>query len=760
MEKSVKKPHRTEKKLTMKQIQNRSDDQFRFIISELQTIFDSAPIMIFYKDNKNKMLRVNRTYAGIFGRSPEEIVGRTCFELFPEKDAVRYWEDDKRVISSGKPLLGILEEMEAPKGTKRWVRTDKVPYRDENGNIVGVIGFAVDITEQREMERKLREREERLKELFEHMSSAVALYEARNNGADFIFKDFNRAAEKIENITREQVIGKSVAEIFPGIKELGLFDLFQRVYKTGKPEQHSSSFYRDQRISGWKENYVYKLSSGEIVALYDDVTERKQAEEKLKESEQHFRSLVESTSDWVWMIDRNGFYTYASPKVKGLLGYEPAEILGKTPFNLMPSDEAERVMALVQDIRESCKPFSGGENVKLSKDGRLITIETSGTPLFDEQGNYSGYMGFDRDITVRKQTEEALRKVDEQYRRIVDTANEGIVTLDENTLYTFVNERFAEMLGCSVEELIGASHIQFTFEEDIPAAYERIERRSQGIRESFERRFRRKDGSTFWAHITAVPILDEKGLFHGSIAMHADITQKKEAEEALKTSREQLRALTSYLQNVREDERTQIAREIHDELGQTLTGLKMDISWLKNKLHGIKGMPQSIMEKINSLLMLTNSTIQSTRELALKLRPSMLDDLGLIATIEWQTKVFEERSGIRCTFRHKLDEQVVSKELATTYYRILQECLTNIARHADATEVELYVMQTATGITMRIHDNGRGIPLRAINDPASFGLIGMRERVRLLKGKLSITGSPEKGTTVLVSVAIGKISDR
>jgi signal transduction histidine kinase len=234
-----------------------------------------------------------------------------------------------------------------------------------------------------------------------------------------------------------------------------------------------------------------------------------------------------------------------------------------------------------------------------------------------------------------------------------------------------------------------------------------------------------------------------------------DITERKLAEEALKASREQLQALTAYLQNVREDERTQIAREIHDELGQGLTGLKMDISWLKNKLHNVKDMPQSIKEKIDSLLILTNTTIQSTRELVLKLRPSVLDDLGLIAALKWQARVFEERSGNRCTLMHKFDEQVVSRERATMLFRILQECLTNVARHAGATEVEIDVMQTGAEITMKIHDNGNGITDQAINDPTSFGLIGMRERVRLFKGDLSIAGSPERGTTVLVGIPIG-----
>ena len=148
------------------------------------------------------------------------------------------------------------------------------------------------VSEHNRAEEARQEGEERFRQLFENMSSGVAIYEATENGEDFVFKDFNKAAEKIEQIPKDELLGKRVAKVFPGVVEFGLMDVFKKVWRTGVPEHHQVAFYKDERIAGWRENYVYKLPSGEIVAIYDDVTRRKQAEEALQESENRYRSIV------------------------------------------------------------------------------------------------------------------------------------------------------------------------------------------------------------------------------------------------------------------------------------------------------------------------------------------------------------------------------------------------------------------------------------------------------------------------------------
>lgn len=265
------------------------------------------------------------------------------------------------------------------------------------------------VFELRQAHESLKESEIRYKSLFENMLDGVAVYKVENEGEDFVFTDLNKAGEKISDTNKNIVIGQSVLKMVPGIKESGLFDVFKQVWKTCEPKRHQTALYKDNRVCHWVENSVYKLPSGEIVAVYSDETERKQAEEALQDSEQQFRDLTESTSDWIWEVDREGVYTYSSPKVIELLGYEPEAVIGKTPFDFMPSEEAERVSDIFYAFISSQKPFDNLENTNLHKNGYLVVLETSGVPIFDAKGEFLGYRGIDRDITDRKRIEEALR---------------------------------------------------------------------------------------------------------------------------------------------------------------------------------------------------------------------------------------------------------------------------------------------------------------------------------------------------------------
>ncbi len=189
--------------------------------------------------------------------------------------------------------------------------------------------YGRDITKQKKAEENLKESEDNFKNLFENMSSGVAVYKAANNGKDFIFTNFNKAGEKIDNIKLEDVIGKSVLKVFPEVKKFGLFETFQRVWKTGKPEHHPISIYKDKRLTGWRENYVYKLPSGRIVAIYNDITKQKKAKEALKESEDKFRTISSSARDAIIMIDNEGKVNYWNYAAEKLFGYKSKEILGK-----------------------------------------------------------------------------------------------------------------------------------------------------------------------------------------------------------------------------------------------------------------------------------------------------------------------------------------------------------------------------------------------------------------------------------------------
>lgn len=221
--------------------------------------------------------------------------------------------------------------------------------------------------------------------------------------------------------------------------------------------------------------------------------------------------------------------------------------------------------------------------------------------------------------------------------------------------------------------------------------------------------------------------------------------ERERAEEKLRSSHEQLRALNSHLQYVREEERTRIAREVHDELGQALTGLKLDLSWLAGRLPGGARLQR---RKIKAMSTLIDSTIHAMRRVVTELRPGILDSLGLVAAIEWQANEFQERSGIFCEVRVELKELALDAELTTVCFRIFQETLTNIIRHAKATQVKVNLSHQGDALLLTVRDNGRGISEKEIVDTGSIGLIGMRERAAQVGGEVLFFGLPGEGTTV------------
>jgi PAS domain S-box-containing protein len=234
--------------------------------------------------------------------------------------------------------------------------------------------------------------------------------------------------------------------------------------------------------------------------------------------------------------------------------------------------------------------------------------------------------------------------------------------------------------------------------------------------------------------------------------LRREISERQQAEEALRRSREQLRRLSARLQAAREEERKRIAREIHDQLGGAMTGLKMDVAALRRTLQ------TALLDKTGAMGELIDDTIQSVRRIATELRPAILDDFGLLAAIEWQLQEFQTRAGIQCHLVAEVDNIPLDSESSTAVFRVFQETLTNVARHANATQVDVRIEHQDGQLTLQVHDNGRGISEEEISGSKSLGLVGMQERIHLLSGELDIRGAPGLGTTVLVKIPLERNS--
>jgi PAS domain S-box-containing protein len=380
----------------------------------------------------------------------------------------------------------------------------------------------------------------RFKELFEYMSSCVAVFEAAADGTDFFFKDFNRAAEIVEKIERRKVIGKSVQQVFPGVREMGLLEAIQRVWKTGTPKHYPAAYYKDKRNEGWRESFLYKLPTGEVVVLYNDVSERINAERKIFESEEKYRMLVENSSETI-LIAQDGMLKFANKASQKLLAVSN-EVLTSTPFPefIYPED---REMVLANHLRRL-----KGETLPevypfriIAGDGSIKWVELHATLISWREKPAT--LNFLTDITDRRKSTEILRLSELKFRRLFEQFAIGAAQLEDRTgKIVELNQKLCDITGYSKNELLAETFETIIHPDDISANVAEMTRLREGQTREFSRegRCRHKDGSFIWVHLTVSALwsADEEATYY--IALVKDITERKQAEEALRETQKQL----------------------------------------------------------------------------------------------------------------------------------------------------------------------------------------------------------------------------
>lgn len=1079
-------------------------------------LYDNAPDMYHTLDENGMIINCNETEARMLGYKKEEIIGRPITDFFTE-DSKLLFEIDYPRAKVEKSLLNIGREFIRKDGTIFPAVLNVTAHFDKTGNFTGTKTIARDTTEQKLAEKSLQESELRFRGLFENMGSGVAIYRAINDGEDFIFTDINRAGEIIDTVKKESIIGKCVTETFPGIREFGLLDVFQRVWRTGKRENYSASFYKDERINGWRDNYVYRLPSGEIVSIYDDITDRKLAEEAIQESEEKYRIHFENVNDVIYSVDTDFKIINISPSVKKILGYEPEELTSRKFQNLNIIAPQSLEAAFTDTMRVlSGETISASVYEFIAKDGTRRYGEISGSPLFKD-GKIIAVVSVARDITVRKWAEEKLKESEERYRTLFEEAIDSIFLADLKTgmlvdcniaATKLVERKKSEIIGkhqsilhpaeditygvsktfeshltgessdlledrvitksgqikdvairaskmtiegnevmqgifrditdqkqaevklmeseekyrllfeaktdavmvfdgesrkCidtnnAASTLYGYSHEEFLNIrlQDISAEQDKSEitfRKTLGGKLSKVpiRYHRKKDGTVFPVEISAgIFTLKGQQIVIGTIR---DITERKQAEKALKDSEERLksifraapvgigvvsasdrvlmdvndelckllgyyerdligksarkmyqsnkeyntvwrelnkqikeygigtvetqwkrqdgriidvilnstpinrrdssqgitfsalditerkfaesqirqsearmrtladaafegiifhktgvliqannqfcemfgfnlneligkdiiklliareaqasvkkqiagkfpgpyetvgmkkngtrfpmeiraretelegenvrvaaviditerkqaeetlRGLSSRISEIEESERKRLAQELHDQVGQNLTALGINLSTLPTLI--LPKEARKIIKRLKDTQNLLDETTQSIRNVMADLRPSVLDDYGLIAAVRWYSGSFSERTGIPVkTTAQSLFPRLPSF-LETTLYRIVQEGLTNVSKHARATRVNIGIRETKDKVTLTVADNGKGFNFNTVLKKKKqniWGLLTMKERAEAIGGTLGIESSPGKGTKILIEI--------
>jgi PAS domain S-box-containing protein len=358
-------------------------------------------------------------------------------------------------------------------------------------------------------------------------------------------------------------------------------------------------------------------------------------------------------------------------------------------------------------------------------------------------------------MSYRKKMEAVLRDSEQRYRDFYENAPDMYHSINKDGTVIDCNETEARMLGYKKEEIIGRPVSDF-FTEKTKKIYEKEfpDLKNRSVHLDVEREFVRRDGSTFTASLNISTEIDENGELIKTKTIARDLTERRRVEE-LKKSQEQLRSLSAHLESAREKEKKRIARQIHDELGHVLTTLSLDLSWLNNRLSNKSEAFDTdlIMDRTQAMSDLIESTVQTVQRISSELIPGVLDHLGLAEAIKWQTDKFRARTGITYNVIIDSDRMMLDQQSSIAVFRIFQETLTNIARHAEATEVTVALQEEDDIMTLEISDNGIGIQDSQISSPESVGLIGIRERARILGGKASISGSPN-GTSVKLVIPI------
>jgi len=710
--------------------------------ARLRAILDNSPGMVFLKDTEGRYLDVNCQFERTFHINREEIAGKTDDEVFPPEQAAAFRANDLTVLQAGVPMQ--FEEVALHDDGPHTSVVYKFPLNNGEGKPYGICGITADITARKAMEEALRQAEEKYRSIFEN--AVEGIFQSTPAGR---YLSVNPALARMYGYESPEELMGSVTDITHKLyvdpnqrKEMirllewrGVLQGFEyEVYRKDGSRIWISESARVVRDEGGQTLYY----EGTI----EDITERRRVDEE----RERLATMIESSNDAIMSLTE-GRVSFWNPAAEKLFGYCSEEILGQPVDILVPPRLRGEVERNVERVLRG-EQIQDFETERVRKDGSLVPVSITVSPLKDVQGKIIGPFAIMRDITERKRAEEELRR-NLEYLELAQTGAEaGLWDWDIGSNKVTWSKQYYRLFGLSPSTVPSYENwLASVYEEDRP-------RVDLAIRDALKRcsdinldyRIAHPERGLRWLLAIGRTLCDDNGVAVRITGFAFDITERKLAEEELQRTLGQVRTLSRRLEVVREEERTRIARELHDELGVRMACLKMDLARMQS-MRG-DGSPAKLEEKILSMTEQVGTTIAAVQDLVAELRPGVLDDLGLVAAIEWQCRDFERRSGIRCFLDFEQEDIPLDSVRATAAFRICQEALTNVLRHAAAKEIRVRLELLDGQLLLEIRDDGRGISPEKVCDVRSFGLLGMRERADAVGGVLRIVGLPGLGTTV------------
>lgn len=609
-----------------------------------------------------------------------------------------------------------------------------------------------DITDRKKIERALEESEAQFKHLVEQ--SLVGVYIVQDQKFVYV----NPQMGRIHGYSTEEMLALNsvVSLVRPEDRDRVANNLARREYGEINSINYEFAITRGDGQIVFVEVFGSRtLFRGRpaIIGSAIDITERKRAAEELSRERNLLRILIDNIPDYVYVKDNESRHLINNKANVALIGARSEEeTLGKSVMDYFPSEIARQYMADDRMVISTNSPVINREEEVITDKGEHRWLLTTKVPLFGKDNVPIGIVGISRDITERKEIEHVLRESEEKYRHLFadNPMNLWVAELSTKRIID-VNHAAISEYGYSREEFLQMQLTDLRLAEDRDKMDEYIPGGPNQVgpsRKIGTWRHRKKDGSILLADIAAHEILYENR--KALLVLAVNVTEKVKAEQKILETSEQLRELSGHLQQVREEERLNMAREIHDELGQMLTVLKMDVSWLNRRLGTAE---DSLREKVRHILDALDKTVRTVRRIATELRPSVLDDLGLVAAMEWQAEEFRSKSGIDVKLQVS-GEINASPAISINLFRIFQESLTNIARHSNATSVIVKFQCHDSMLMLSVTDNGSGFEQSVISSKKTLGLLGMKERALMIGGKYDIASTAGKGTQVTLTVPV------
>jgi PAS domain S-box-containing protein len=709
----------------------------------------------------------------------KNIIGKRVDELFPREVAQGYIQSLKKVFKSKKPLT--------VKGSKMvvgnriaWLSVTLNPVKNSQGKVTAVIGVSHDITSEINAETKIKENENRFKELFNNMDECVAVYEVKNNGKYIIIKDLNRAAKKLEKINKKNIIGKKVEDVFKGVDEFGLLDVFKKVWKTGKAMHHPISFYKDTHRKGWRENFVFKLPSGEIVAIYSDVTEKKEAQEKIKKSEAEYRELALNLPLIIYRVHakENNSMQFFNSMVKKITGYSEAELKkGKIcsiePL-IIPSDRKIIIASINKAIKE--KSSFALEYRLRHKNGSLKYLREQGRPIYGTDGRLEFIDGTITDITEKKKVENELEEISAKNQAILTSIGDGLIAIDKNGIITFVNQATGKMLGWDIKEIVGKPMrdiCQALNEQGSPISYENrpvskivlSDKKTASTYIFNSTYYLRKDKTKFPVAITITPIIMDNEII-GAIEVFRDITKEKEIDKAktefVSLASHQLKTPLTMINWYSEILLDNSLGKINEEQ--------------KKHLNAIYNGGKRLVSLVNAMLNVSRIELGT---FIVKPKLMSMADLAYSVIGEFEHELKNKKISLRKNFNKNIPKIPADPKLLRI---ILQNLLSNAVKYTlPKGKISLKInllkagrfvdgkKSTKDSIIISVTDNGIGIPknqqneifkklFRADNarnfnpDGTGLGLYIVKSIINQAGGEISFESIENKGTTFYASI--------